>query len=147
LESTPVSFNHSSQKGCKFNAGYCVAEIFEPLSQWRSIEAAGNEQKVLAHADNVRPHTAKLSTQYINENRMKSAPHLPYSPDLAPSDFYLFGYAKRYLAGLSFENADQLVAEVESVLEAIDKMTLQGVFLEWMDQIRKYIATNGEYTE
>jgi histone-lysine N-methyltransferase SETMAR len=76
------------EKGRKFNAGYYIAEIFEPLSQWRSIEAAGNERKLLVHADNARPHTAKLSTQYSNKNRMKSAPHLPYSSDLAPSDFY-----------------------------------------------------------
>jgi hypothetical protein len=84
----------------KFNAGYYIAEIFEPLSQWRSIEAAGNKRKVLVHADNERPHTAKLSTQYLNENRMKSAPYPPYSFDLAPSQFYLFGYVKRCLAGL-----------------------------------------------
>jgi hypothetical protein len=52
---------------------------------------------------------------------MKSAPHPPYSPDLAPSDFYLFGYVKRCPAGLSFEDADQLLAAVEGVLEGIEK--------------------------
>jgi hypothetical protein len=61
---------------------------------------------------------------------MKSAPHPPYSPDLAPSDFCLFGYVKRGLAGLSFENADQLLAAGEGVLEGIEKVTLQAVFLE-----------------
>jgi transposase len=71
-------------KGRKFNAGHYIAEILELLSQWLSIEAAGNERKLLVHADNARPHTAKLSTQYFNENQMKSAPHPPYSPDLAP---------------------------------------------------------------
>jgi hypothetical protein len=55
---------------------------------------------------------------------MKSASHPPYSPDLAPSDFYLFGYVKRCLAGLSFEDADQLLAAVEGVLEGIEKVTL-----------------------
>jgi hypothetical protein len=52
---------------------------------------------------------------------MKSAPHPPYSPDLVPSDFDLFGYVKRCLAGLSFEDADQLRAAVEGVLEDIEK--------------------------
>jgi hypothetical protein len=80
---------------------------------------------------------------------MKSAPHPPYSilPDLAPSDFYLFEYVKRCLAGLSSEDADQLLAAVEGILEGIEKMTLQTFFFEWMDRLRKYIATNGEYTE
>jgi hypothetical protein len=47
---------------------------------------------------------------------MKSAPHPPYSPDLAPSDFYLFGDAKRCLARLSFEDAYQLLAAAEGIL-------------------------------
>jgi hypothetical protein len=67
------------EKGCKFNAGYHTADILEPLFQCRSIEVAGDERKLLLHADNVRPHTAKLSTQSFNENRMKSAPHPLYS--------------------------------------------------------------------
>jgi hypothetical protein len=78
---------------------------------------------------------------------MKSAPHPPHSPDLALSDFSLFGDVKRFLAGLLFEDADQLLAAVEGVLEGIKKMTLRAVFLEWMDRLRKCIATNGEYTE
>jgi hypothetical protein len=135
------------ENGCKFNAGYYFAEMLEPLSHWRSIEAVGNERKLLVHADNARPHTAKLSTQDFNENRMKSAPHPPYSPDLAPSDFFLFVYVKRCLAGLSFEDADRLIAAVEGVIERIETVTLQAVFLEWMDRLRKCIATNREYTE
>jgi hypothetical protein len=66
------------EKGRKFNACYYIAEILKPLSQWCSIEAAGKERKLLMHADNARPHTAKLSTQYFNENQMKSAPHPPW---------------------------------------------------------------------
>jgi hypothetical protein len=51
------------EKGRKFNTGHYVVEILEPLSQCRSIEAAGNERKLLVHADNARPQTAKLPTQ------------------------------------------------------------------------------------
>jgi hypothetical protein len=52
---------------------------------------------------------------------MKSAPRPLYSSDLALSDFYLFGYLKRCLAGLSFEDADRFLAAVEGVLEGIEK--------------------------
>jgi hypothetical protein len=52
---------------------------------------------------------------------MKSAPHPPYSPDLVPSDFYFFGVVKRCIAGLSFEDADQLLAAGEGALEGIEK--------------------------
>jgi hypothetical protein len=78
---------------------------------------------------------------------MKSAPHPPCSSDLELSDFDLFGYVKERPVGLSFEDAYQLPAAVEGVLEGIEHVTLQAVFLEWMDRLRKDIATNGEYTE
>jgi hypothetical protein len=68
---------------------------------------------------------------------MKSAPHPPYSPDLAPSDFYLFGHVKRCLAGLSSEDVDQLLETVEGVSEHIEKVTLQEIFLSGMDRLRK----------
>jgi hypothetical protein len=144
LESARVPFDQGSQKSRKFNAGYYIAEILEPLSQWRSIEAAGNERKLLVHADNARPHTAKLSNQYFNENRMKSAPHPSYSPDLVPSDFSLFGYVKRCLTGLSFEDADQLLAAIEGVLHGIEKSPCKLFF---SSGFRKRIVTNWSYIE
>jgi hypothetical protein len=78
---------------------------------------------------------------------MTSAPHPPHSPDLAPLDFHLFGDVKRCLTSLSFEDADQLLAALEGVLEGIEKVTLQVVFLECMGRLKKCIAANGEYTE
>jgi hypothetical protein len=65
---------------------------------------------------------------------MKSAPHLSYSPDFAPSDFYLFRDVKRYFTGLSFEDADQLLAAVECVLEGIEKLPCKLSFSSnWTD--------------
>jgi hypothetical protein len=82
------------EKGLKFNAACCRAEILSPLSEWRSIETDANVREVILHADNARPHNAKVSTQFFEENRKKPAPRPRYSPDLAPSDFYLFGYIR-----------------------------------------------------
>jgi hypothetical protein len=78
---------------------------------------------------------------------MKWAAHPPYSPDLAPSNFCLIGYVKRCLPGPSFNGAGQLLVAAKGVLEGIEKVTAQAVFLEWMDRFRKCIATNGDYTE
>jgi hypothetical protein len=45
----------------------------------------------------------------------------PYSPDLAPSDFYLFEDAKRCLEAISFEGTGQLLAAVKGVLQGFEK--------------------------
>jgi hypothetical protein len=40
---------------------------------------------------NARPHIAALTTGTLEEMHYEVLPHLSYSPDLAPSDFHLFG--------------------------------------------------------
>jgi hypothetical protein len=65
---------------------------------------------------------------------MEKTPHLPYSPDLTLSDFYLFGHVKNRLAGASFADADKLLEAMMIVLDEIEKVTLEAVFLSgWTD--------------
>jgi hypothetical protein len=67
------------------------------------------------------------------------------SPDLTPPDFYLFGYLKDRLQGQHFTDGDQLFDAIMAVTGTIEKVTLQRVFLEWMERLRRWIDTNGEY--
>jgi histone-lysine N-methyltransferase SETMAR len=78
-------------KGCKFNAQYYTNDILVAISDWRRKTGGTRSNKLWVHSDNARPHTAKMSRDYAGFNRMKQAPHPPYSPDLAHSDFFLFG--------------------------------------------------------
>jgi hypothetical protein len=78
---------------------------------------------------------------------MTVTPHPLYSPDLAPPDFYLFDSLKGCLAGLSFENADELLERVRRVLSGIENVTFRAVFLECMERLRKCMATNSQSVE
>jgi hypothetical protein len=49
-----------------------------------------------------------------DEDSLVVIPHLPYIPDLAPSDFWLFGHVKTSLAGRAFNDIDELL---EAVIE------------------------------
>jgi hypothetical protein len=46
---------------------------------------------------------------------MKRAPHPPHSLDLAPFDFYIFGYIKSKLAAASFEEPDQFLQAIDGI--------------------------------
>jgi hypothetical protein len=50
---------------------------------------------VLLHHNNARPHTARATEERIQELEWELLEHLPYRPDLAPSDFHLFGPLKK----------------------------------------------------
>jgi hypothetical protein len=78
-------------------------------------------------------------------NAMVIAAHPPYSPDLAPSDFYLLGYVRGLLRGESFEAGERLSWGVEGILGSFEKWTLTKVFLEWMTRLERCIEINGDY--
>ena len=42
------------------------------------------------HQDNPTVHNSTLVTDYLTKMGIKTVPHAPYSPDLAPCDFWLF---------------------------------------------------------
>jgi hypothetical protein len=64
---------------------------------------------------------------------MEQAHHPPYSPDLAPSDFLLFGYVKGKQMGYRAETPSELLVRIWVILAEIPRETLNAVFLEWID--------------
>jgi transposase len=59
---------------------------------------------VLFHHDNVPPHRAARVHQFFDDNNFEVVPHASYSPDLAPSDFWLFTTLKDVLRGRTFSS-------------------------------------------
>jgi transposase len=102
-------------------------------------------QKLIVYSDNARPHTARQIRDLIRAHGVKQASHPPYSPDLAPSDFYLFGYLKDRLQGQHFEDGDQLFDSIMPLTAVMEKVALQRVFLDWTERLRRCIDTNGKH--
>jgi hypothetical protein len=122
-------------KGRKFNAQYYTNDILVAISDWRQQTGGTRPNKFWVHSDNVRPHTAKMSRDYISLNRMKQASYPPYSPDLAPLDVFLFGYFKVKLMGHRAETLSELLVRIRVILAEIPRRTLNAVFLEWMERL------------
>ena len=60
------------------------------------------------HIDNARSHNSKMTMQSISNYKIVRIPHPPYSPDIAPCDFWLFGKLKEYLKGKRFDSETEL---------------------------------------
>jgi hypothetical protein len=78
---------------------------------------------------------------FMDGNRITRGRHPPYSPDLAPSDFFLFGDVKRQLSGCSFDHADDLLTAVREILDAFGARTLIRVSEEWVMRLEQCIET------
>ena len=70
--------------------------------------------------DNAPVHKSILVTDYLIKMGIKTVPHPPYSPDLAPCDFWLFPKLKEKLRGCHYETIEEMK---EAVTKVIDMLT------------------------
>jgi hypothetical protein len=61
--------------------------------------------------------TLLKNVELLRRNGLWLAPHPPYSPYLAPSDFFLFGYVKERLKGMVFSSYEELLDAICVVVD------------------------------
>ncbi|XP_066257540.1 histone-lysine N-methyltransferase SETMAR-like [Euwallacea similis] len=53
----------------------------------------------------------------INQSGFELFPHPPHSPDLAPSDYFLFSNMEKWLGGKRFANSEEVEPGIDTYLE------------------------------
>jgi hypothetical protein len=72
-------------------------------------EGKSRALRLSVHLDNCPVPSSKASKQYLDENSLAPVPHPPYSPDLPPSGFWLFGHIKPSFADRVFNDVDKFL--------------------------------------
>jgi len=78
---------------------------------------------------------------------MTVVPHHPYSPDLAPSDFFLFPKLKMKLKGRRCQTLEEIQAESQAVLNMLRENDFQECFINWQRRCDRCQASEGDYFE
>jgi histone-lysine N-methyltransferase SETMAR len=60
-----------------------------------------------------------IQPERIQELQWELLEHPPYSPDLAPSDFHLFGPLNNHLGGKRFANGEEVETEMRKWLRQL----------------------------
>jgi histone-lysine N-methyltransferase SETMAR len=95
--------------------------------------------------DNCQVQCSRVTEQFIAKNHISRVPQPAYSPDLAPSDFWLFGHLKNSLAGRMFDDPEELLHDITSFLEEVQSSELHIVFSHWVERVTWVLETNGDY--
>jgi histone-lysine N-methyltransferase SETMAR len=103
--------------------------------------------KIHLHHDNAPAHRSSLVQLYLQEQEVDLVPHPPYSPDLAPCDFFLFPRLKAALRNRKFESRLSVAHAVGDVLKAISRDEWVACFKEWQQRLRHCVDVRGEYFE
>ncbi|GFX44207.1 mariner Mos1 transposase [Trichonephila clavipes] len=104
-------------------------------------------QEVFLLHDNARPHTSQLIQELIESFGWEVLDHAPYSPNLAPSDFYLFRYLKHSFGGKRFSDNEEVKAATNSWLSVPEADFFEEDFQNLVLRYGKCIIKFDNYVE
>jgi len=89
-----------------------------------------NQTRILHH-DNAPSHASLLIRSYLAKHQKSVVPHPPYSPDLAPAEFFLFPKLKTTLEGRRFQTIEESQENAIRERRAIKVSAFQEAFQQW----------------
>ena len=127
-----IPFHWTSPTGQTVNQ-VCYLEVLEKLRakvRWKGPKFFANNSWILHH-DNAPAHTALSVREFIATKQITVLEHPAYSPDLAPSDIFLFLKTKEILKGRHFDDIRSnttaaLKAIPQNVHKTSSKIVLKG---------------------
>jgi histone-lysine N-methyltransferase SETMAR len=118
-----------------------LRRLAEKIRQKRSNR---RYQMILQH-DNARPHVANLTKMVIQELGWEVLQHPPNSPDLAPSDYYLFRALQNALRGVTFNNDEELQNWLENWFASKDAAFYRRGIEKLPERWEEVVNNGGEY--
>ena len=112
----------------------------------RKCSGLQDDQILLQH-DNARPHAALRTQEAIHKLGWTVLPHPSYSPDLAPSDYHLFGKLKESLLGNHYASVDEVKRGVRTWIRQTPAAFFEKGIMDLVPRWQKCIASDGDYVE
>ena len=143
--STGMIYMHWVPTGQTVNKEYYVEVLREFRKRFRRKRPAlFKSAQWHFHKDNTPVHNSILVTVYLTKMSIKTVPHPPYSPNLAPSDFWLFPKLKEKLRGCRYETIEEMKEAVTKVIDTLTQENFHGAFEKLLERY-KCIAAGGDY--
>ena len=87
----------------------------------------------------------KLIQTFLAKHNISAVRQAPYSPDMAPCDYWLFPHLKTQLKGTWFGSWDDIIQNTTAKLYSIRKQAFQKCFEQWRNRWEKCIQSQGDY--
>ena len=85
-------------------------------------------QSWILHHDNAPAYISMLVCEFLAKNNTVIMPQSPYSPNLAPADFFLFPKVKTPMKEKHLATIEEIIKESKQKLLAIPKIAFQKSF-------------------
>ena len=97
--------------------------------------------------DNAPAHMARIVADFLESEKFPVILHPPYSPDLAPNDYFLFPKLKYHLSGRRCNSRNAPGSAVYQCLMGVPIEEYEKYFQKWIDRLKWCVLAGGEYFE
>jgi hypothetical protein len=117
-------------KDVRIKAVYFRDEILIPISYKPQTNVSGRHKPwIRVHMANANVHMAKVVSSIMPDLRLKRTRQPPYSPDICPSDIFLFGWSKGKLQQQKqFADPDKIFEAVDEIFSALSVDMIEDLF-------------------
>jgi hypothetical protein len=134
--------------GDSSNAECFVKNIMDRIHRLPIVSIAQKQKKgFVLQMVNAPIHHSQMTRAKLSQMPVYLAPHPQDSPDLPPSDFFLFEYLKEKMIGREFESADALLDWFRQEFEGIRPDVLERVFESWITRVETCIEHEAYFSE
>jgi transposase len=99
------------------------------------------------HHDNAPAHSSHLIQSFLAKHGIPVVRQAPYSPDMAPCDFWLFPKLKMPLKGSRFDSCEDIMWNAMKELRSLPEEAFQKCFQQWRERWAKCVESRGVYFE
>jgi histone-lysine N-methyltransferase SETMAR len=105
------------------------------------------ESSAILLQDNATPHHHRDVQNMVQRWGWEMLAHPPYSPDLAPCDYWLFSRVKNHLRGKRFQSEDDINTAVTASLRRVTKDEYKAAIDRLPRRWEKCVDSAGAYIE
>lgn len=133
------------EPGAKINSSYYIDKILKPLFE-RDAREFFPKGDFIFQQDSAPAHASKQTIKYIKSkkiNFLRPSDWPPNSPDLAPCDFFLWGYLKKRLNRKKVTTIDGLKKAIRDELKKVPLDMINRALRSWPKRCRKVYYNKG----
>lgn len=134
--------------GAKINSQYYIEEVLKPFLKNDALRLyPGNDY--IFHQDSAPSHTSKVTREFMDQNMNYISPEqwTPKSPDLAPMDYFVWGWMKSQIKRRKPTTLEGLKKVVKQCWADLPQELINNALQAWPRRVRKVHEAKGTHIE
>lgn len=104
-----------------------------------------NRKEPIVQEHNARPHVSQIVANKLTKLKYKVLLHLPYLPDILPTDYHFFRQLDHFLCDKKYVNQEHVKNDFKSFIKTKKLNFYKNDISKFLTRWQKCVDNNGSY--